>query len=200
MLWSSSPTANTFSPPRCRAVAGQQLEPLRTAARLVSWNSSTRMWRKRLLVVLAHSVVVAQQLVAAQQQLGEVDHAFALALLVVERRRARRSWRSVVVVRPPRLPARRPSSLALLMKYCRLLGRIALARPTLSAFSSRLMARQLVLACRGSGRSAAARPSLEVRAQHAVAQAVEGADPHAARVDRQHGGRGASASPWPPCW
>jgi hypothetical protein len=26
----------------------------------------------------------------------------------------------------------------------------------------------------------------EMRAQHAVAQAVEGADPHAARVDRQH--------------
>jgi len=28
-----------------------------------------------------------------------------------------------------------------------------------------------------------------MRAQHAVAQAVEGADPHAARVDGQHGGK-----------
>jgi hypothetical protein len=38
-----------------------------------------------VLVVLADRVVVAQQLVAAQQQLGEVDHALALALLVVGR-------------------------------------------------------------------------------------------------------------------
>ena len=35
------------------------------------------------LVVLAQRLVVAQQLVGAQHQLGEVDHAFALALLVV---------------------------------------------------------------------------------------------------------------------
>jgi uncharacterized membrane protein YqhA len=34
--------------------------------------------------VLAHGVVVAQQLVAAQHQLAEVDHALALALLLVE--------------------------------------------------------------------------------------------------------------------
>ena len=35
------------------------------------------------LVVLAQRVVVAQQLVGAQHQLGEVDHAFALALVLV---------------------------------------------------------------------------------------------------------------------
>ena len=37
------------------------------------------------LVVLAQDLVARQQLVAAQQQLGEIDHAFALALLVVGR-------------------------------------------------------------------------------------------------------------------
>ena len=42
------------------------------------------MWRKRALVVLAQDLVARQQLVSAQQQLGEIDHALALALLVVD--------------------------------------------------------------------------------------------------------------------
>ena len=40
--------------------------------------------REALLVVLAQRLVVAHQLVAAQHQLGEVDHAFALALLFID--------------------------------------------------------------------------------------------------------------------
>ena len=36
------------------------------------------------LVMLAHGGVVPQQLVAAQHQLAEIDHAFTLALLLVE--------------------------------------------------------------------------------------------------------------------
>jgi hypothetical protein len=77
MLWSSSPTANTQAPPPASSLSQ------RYCSVLVSWNSSTRMWRKRALVVLAQRLVALQQLVAAQQQLGEIDHALALALVLV---------------------------------------------------------------------------------------------------------------------
>ena len=61
------------------AAAGEQLQP-RYCSLLVSWNSSTRMWREAAAVVLAQRGVVAHQLDGAQHQLGEVDRALALAL------------------------------------------------------------------------------------------------------------------------
>jgi hypothetical protein len=50
---------------------------------LVSWNSSTSTWPKRAAVVLDESRGVLPQLVAAQQQLGEIDHAVTPAGFLV---------------------------------------------------------------------------------------------------------------------
>jgi hypothetical protein len=87
MLWSSSPTAITLLWRRREmardGVAREHLDPrvlqLVGVLELVDQDVA-----EAPLVVLAHRVVVAQQLVAAQHQLAEIDHAFALALLFVQ--------------------------------------------------------------------------------------------------------------------
>ena len=64
-------------------LAGEQLEPgvLQLVGVLEFIDQDVA---KAPLVVLAHRVVVSQQLVAAQHQLAEIDHALALALLLVQ--------------------------------------------------------------------------------------------------------------------
>ena len=141
------------------------------------------MWRKRCAVVLAQDLVARQQLVAAQQQLGEIDHAFALALLVVGRVELGHAPRDLVVdVGTSR--ARMPSSFWPLMNH-------AISRGGKRSSSTFMRLHQALdrgeLVLRVEDLEGCGRPGLAVvRAQHAVAQAVEGADPHAARVDRQH--------------
>ena len=39
---------------------------------------------KALVVMVAHGFVIAQQFITAQQQLGKIHHAFALALVFIQ--------------------------------------------------------------------------------------------------------------------
>ena len=64
------------------AVAGQQLQPL-VLQRVGVLELVDQQVSKAQLVVLAQQLVGPQQLEAAQQQFGEIDHALALALRVV---------------------------------------------------------------------------------------------------------------------
>ena len=133
-------------------------------------------------VMLAQRLVARQELVGAQQELREIDHAFALALLVVRGVDLDHAPRHFVVGldvlrAPPFLlvrrdePGRLPRRIALLVEV--------------HAFHEALDDRELVL--RVEDLKKMRQPGLAVvRAQHAVAQAVKSADPHAARVDRQH--------------
>ena len=96
-----------------------------------------------------------QQLVAAQQQLGEIHHAFALALLVVGRVELDEAARGTR--RPAaRRRARSPSSFAALMKYCTSRGGKAVVVDVVRALQP-LDPRRAGPANRGSGRSAAGR-------------------------------------------
>ncbi len=67
-----------------RVRAGEQAFSHLYCRALVSWNSSTRDVREAPLVVRAQRILAGQHLVGSQQKLGEVDHAFALACLLVQ--------------------------------------------------------------------------------------------------------------------
>jgi hypothetical protein len=129
-------------------------------------------------------LIQAQQLVAAQHQLAEVDHAFALALLLVELV----ELDLLAVVLAAGLDVARPQAVFLGAgdEPLGLLGREALL-VDIELLHQPLDGRELVLRVEDleGGRQPGQFP---MRAQEAVAQAVEGADPHAAHVDRQHGG------------
>ena len=131
------------------------------------------------LVVLAHGVVVAQNLVAAQHQLTKIHHAFALALLFVQR--VQLDLFARLFVARHHVARALAVFLAAADEVLHLLGRITLV-VHIELFAQALDGRELVLrvedleGLRQVGQ-------LVVRAQEAVAQAVEGADPHAAHVD-----------------
>ena len=138
--------------------------------------------REAALVMLAQRIVVAQQLEGAQHQLGEVDHALALALGLVGLVDLDQLARVLVVhldvarAQPVFLgagdePGHRLGHEALFVEVHRLDD--ALDRRELVGAVEDLEA------LRQTG-------ELPVRAQEAVAQAVEGADPHAAHGHRQH--------------
>ena len=137
------------------------------------------------LVVLADRVVVAQQLVAAQHQLAEIDHALALALLLVQLV----DLDLLARVGVARVDHVGPQSVFLAAgdEPQRLLGRKALVVDA-ELLHQALDRRQLVLRVQDLERLRQI-GQLVMRAQKAVAQAVEGADPHAAHVDRQHAGQ-----------
>ncbi|MDH6590726.1 hypothetical protein M2165_000615 [Variovorax sp. TBS-050B] len=134
------------------------------------------------LVVLAHRLVVAQQLVAAQHQFAEVDHAFALALLLVEL--VELDFLAVVVAADLDVAGAQAVFLGAGDEPLRLLGRIAFV-VDVELLHEPLDRRELVLRVEDLEGRRQVR-ELPVRAQEAVAQAVEGADPHAAHVHGQH--------------
>ena len=135
-----------------------------------------------MAVVLAHRLVVAHQLVGAQQQLGEVDHALALALVLVGLVDLHQLLRLAVVDLDVLRP--QPVLLGAGDEPGHLLGDEALL-VELHRLDDALDGRQRV--GRVEDLEALRQPGqLPVRAQEAVAQAVEGADPHAAHVDGQH--------------
>jgi hypothetical protein len=122
--------------------------------------------------------------VRTQKELGEIDDAFALALLVVGRVDLDEAVGRVVVrlgvLRAPAFflvggdePLRLPRRVALLVEV--------------HAFHEPFHEGELVLRIHDLEKTRQARLAV-MRAQHAVAQPVERAHPHAARIDRQHRG------------
>ena len=136
-----------------------------------------------LLVVGADVVVVAQQLEAAQQQLGKVHHAFALALVFVQL--VQLHFFAGVVVAHHHVAGALAVVFAGGKKPAQLLGRKAFFVHR-KLFAQPLDGRQLVLRVQNLEglRQVGGFP---VRPQQPVAQAVEGTHPHAAHVHRQHG-------------
>ena len=140
---------------------------------------------KAPLVVRANGVVVAQQLVRAQHQFTKIHHALALALRFVQLVQLDLLARVHVVLGHRHIARAQAFFLAARDEVLQLLGRVALG-VHIELLAQALDGRQLVLRVqnleplRQAGR-------LVVRAQEPVAQAVEGANPHAAHADRQHG-------------
>ena len=135
-----------------------------------------------LLVMLAQLRITRQQLVAAQQQFGKIHHALALALRVVLGKELHLA------------PCVRIVGLHLVRAQALLLAGadeiLHLARRIFLVINVHRLHQPL-----DRGQLVAGIENLEglrqirlavMRAQHAVAQSVERADPHAARVDRQH--------------
>ncbi len=137
---------------------------------------------KALLVVLAQRVVVAQQFVGAQHQLGEVDHALALALVFVGLvdldQLARMLVAHLDILRPTTVFLRAGDEPADLLGGEAVLVELHRLDDALDG-ALRILHVEDLEALRQRGQ-------LPVRAQEAVAQAVEGADPHPAHVHRQH--------------
>ena len=135
------------------------------------------------LIVSAQHLVPLQELVAAQQQLGEVGDALLPGLLVVRGVELARATAELVVAGRDLV---RPQPLLLLVVD------VPLHRPGLEAvlvdvhaLEHPLHERELVL--RIEDLEALRQAGVAVmRAQHPVAEAVKGADPHPARRHRQH--------------
>ena len=189
MLWSSSPTAKIASCSR----PGEHLQPgvLQAVGVLELVDQDVP---EAPLVVLAQRGVVAHQLVGAQHQLGEVDHAFALALRFVglvdptSRGFARRA---------PRCPsARRPSSL--LRRWTRSPASAVALLVEVHRLDDALDGGELVLrvedleALRQAGEFQCARRKRLHRPWKVPI--------HMPRTGIGSMRRAASASPWRPCW
>ena len=163
-------------------VAGQLLEPLVLqlvrVLELIDHDVA-----KAPLVVGAQLGVVAQQLVGAQHQLAEVDHALALALLLVEL--VDLDLLARVRVIGHHVAGAHALFLAAGNEVLQLLGREALV-VHVELLAQALDGRQLVLRVQDLEGGRQLR-RLVVGAQQPVAQAVEGAYPHAAHVVGQHG-------------
>ena len=138
---------------------------------------------KAALVVLAQGVVVAQQLKAAQHQLTEIDHAFALALVFIELV----YLHFLACIGVARLHvgraqtvffAGRDEPLGLLGWKALVIHRKLLVQP--------LDGRELVLGVQDLKRLGQV-GQLPMGAQKSIAQAMEGANPHAPHIHRQHG-------------
>ncbi len=134
------------------------------------------------LVVLAQRRVVAQELVRAKHQLGEVDDAFPLALRVVGFVDLRQDAALLVL----HLDVLGPQAVVLGAgdRPRQLLRRMALL-VEVHRLDDALDGRELVARIEDL-EALRQRGELPVRAQEPVAQAVEGADPHAAHGNREH--------------
>jgi hypothetical protein len=132
--------------------------------------------------MVAQGRIARQQLVAAQQQLREVHHALPGALFVVGGVELLHAPRDLVV----RLDLRRAQAFLLVGRDepLHLPGRVALL-VDVEALEQPLDERELVLGVEDLEELREPRLAV-VCAQQPVAQAVKGADPHAAGVDRQH--------------
>ena len=131
--------------------------------------------------MFANAFASGQEFVTAQQQFGKVDHALALAHRVVQR---------VVLDLPARQFVGRLDhvrALALVLgavdEPLQLLGRIPVVVEVVCAVHA-LDQRKLVLRVEDLEQLRQVGVAM-MRAQHPVAQAVEGSHPHAARVDRR---------------
>ncbi len=134
------------------------------------------------LVVMQEVQVRGEQLVGSQQQLGEVDHAFAIALRVVIGVEGDHAARELVarfdrVGAQARLLGVVDEALQLARRVFLLVQALRLGEP--------LDERELVGGIEDLEELRQARVAV-MRAQQPVAQPVEGAHPHAARVDGQH--------------
>ena len=135
------------------------------------------------LVVGAQGFVAGQQLEARQQQLGKIHHAFAAALALVFApdvdQPAVEGAGGLHAVRAQSLFLVAVDELHQLARWIGVVGQVERLQEPLDGG-------QLVLAVEDGegGRQAGV---AVVQAQKAVRQPVEGADPHHARIDRQHG-------------
>ena len=163
-----------------RIGSGQQFEP-RVLQLVRVLELVDEHVREAPLVVSAQAVVVAQHLVASQQQLGEVDRALALAHRVVQRVMLDLPARELVA----RLDRRRPQSLLLRVRdeVLKLSRREALVVDVVRLVHP-LDERELVLRVHDLEQLRQVRLAV-MRAQHPVAKPVERADPHAAQIDRR---------------
>ena len=161
--------------------AGQQLEPF-VLKRVGVLEFVDQNVPEAGAVVLAQGFVAAQHLVGAQQQFGEVDHAFALALVVVGG--VQLDETPAVLVAGHHVFRALPGILGAVDEphqvFCRVFLGVDIERLQQALDRGQLVRRIEDLKQRGQ------RGFAMVRAQEAVAQAVKGTDPHAAQVDRQH--------------
>ena len=165
------------------AVTGEQLEPgvLQAVGVLEFVDQDVAEAR---LVVAAQRFVALQQFKAAQQQFGKIDHAFALALRFVFGVEADAARGKVVVG----LGLRGANALFLVrVDEVGQLARREFLVVDVEVFQQALDRRQLVGRVENLKQRRQAGLAV-VRAQQAIAQAVEGADPHPAGVDRQERG------------
>ena len=133
--------------------------------------------------MLANGVVVAQQLIAAQHQFAKVHHTFALALVFVEL--VHLDLLAGVRVAGDHVFGTQPLLFATRNEPHQLLGRKALI-VNLELLAQPLDGGELILGIQNL-KSLGQPCRLVVCPQEAVAQAVEGANPHAAHIHRQHG-------------
>ncbi len=135
-----------------------------------------------LLIMFAQLLVARQQFVATQQQLGKIHHAFALALRIVLGKDFHLAPR--VGIESLDFVCAQPLLLAAADEPLHLAQRIFFI-VHVHRFHQPLDRGQLVAAVEYLERLRQVRFAV-MRAQHAVAQPVERAYPHAPRVDRQH--------------
>ena len=167
-----------------RMIPGQQLQPL--VLKLVGiLKLIDEDMPKALLVMPAQRFVALQQLVTAQQQLREIDHAFALALRLVGFVKFDALSRPVV----PGFDGGRAQALLLLrIDEVAEFARRVFFVIDVERFQQALDGRLLVAGIKDLEQLRQAGIAM-VGAQQPVAQTMEGADPHAFDIDRQHGGQ-----------
>ena len=134
------------------------------------------------LVMRAQRLVGHQHFIRAQQQLGEIDHAFLLALAVVLGIKLDQT--TVVIVVDRHILGAQAFFLAIVDEVLDVLGRVFRV-VDIQRFEQALDGRQLIGAVEDLEGLRQARIA-PMRAQKAIAQPVESADPHAAHIDRQH--------------
>ena len=165
------------------AAAGEQLQPavlqLVGVLKLVNQNVA-----EALLIVPAQRFIALQQFVGTQQQLGEIDHAFALALRFVGLVEPNALPRPVVI----RFDRSRAQALLLLrVDEVAQLARREFFVIDIQRFQQTLDGRLLIGGVEDLEQLRQAGVAI-VGAQQAVAEAVKGADPHSPDIDRQHAG------------
>ena len=161
--------------------AGKQAQPLILQAigvlKFVNQNMT-----KALAIMLAQDLVARQKFETAQQQFGEIDHALALALFVVNRIQLLLAAR-VAVVRVCIGSA--PALILVIIDVPSHLPRWKALFIDVGRFAQPLDECKLVLAVENL-ESLRQTGIAVMRAQKTVAQSVKGAHPHAARINRQH--------------
>ena len=138
---------------------------------------------KTALVVLTHRGVVAQHLVAAKHQFTKVHHALALALRFVQG--VELDFFARLFVACDHIARAQALFFAAADEVLHLLGRVAVGVDVV-LLAQALDRRELVLGVEDLKGLRQTRQDV-VGTQKTVAQAVEGADPHAAHIHRQHG-------------
>jgi len=134
------------------------------------------------LIMFTQWLVARQQFIRAQQQFGEIDHAFALALLIVQIVELHEL--AVVVIVGIHILGPQALVFGAIDEVHQIARRILFVIDIV-CLEQTLDGRQLILRienleCLRQTGIAMMRP------QQTIAQPVKGPDPHAARIDRQH--------------